>query len=125
MVPAGAYPWTTFASAIGCSKPPPTSPVDAVTNVRVDGLVQGTDYTYDTSGITLNVPVPRSSNVSFDWHMNATPGPCGPAPSDNSAKCVITQWLGSTVTGDYPTDQLDNIRVIRLCDLTEGTCLDQ
>jgi Putative Flp pilus-assembly TadE/G-like len=122
---AGTYPWTSFATTIGCSKPPPTSPVDAVTNVTVDGLVQGTDYTYDTSGITLNVPIPRGSNVSFDWHMDATDGPCGPAPNDSSAKCVITQWLGSTLTGDYPSDRLDNIRVVRLCDLTEGTCLDQ
>lgn len=121
----GTYPWTDFASAINCSKPPPTSPVDAVTNVTVDGLVVGTDYTYDTTGITLNVDIPRHSNVSFAWHMNATPGPCGPAPNDNSAKCVITQYLGSTVTGDYPSDQLDNIRVVRLCDLAEGTCLDQ
>lgn len=124
-IPAGTYSWTAFAAAIGCPKPPPTSPVDAVTNVSVDGLVNGTGYTYDTSGITLNVIVPRRSNVSFDWHMNATPGPCGPAPNDSSAKCVITQWLGSTVTGDYPTDQLDNIRVVRLCDLAQGTCLDQ
>jgi hypothetical protein len=125
IIPAGTYPWTNFASAIGCSKPPPTSPVDAVTNVAVDGLVQGTGYTYDTSGITLNVPIPRRSNVSFQWHMNATDGPCGPPPHDNSAKCVITQWLGSTLTGDYPADQLDNIRVVRLCDLAQGTCLDQ
>ena len=124
-ISAGTYTWTNFALAIGCSKPPPTSPVDAVTNVTVDGLVQGTGYTYNTSGITLNAIVPRHSNVSFDWHMNATPGPCGPAPGDSSAKCVITQWLGSTLTGDYPSDHLDNIRVVRLCDLAQGTCLDQ
>jgi hypothetical protein len=125
IIPVGTYPWTNFASAIGCSKPPPTSPVDAVTNVTVDGLMEGTGYTYDTTGITLLVPIPRHSNVSFDWHMDATDGPCGPPPNDSSAKCVITQWLGSTLTGDYPTDQLDNIRVVRLCDLVQGTCLDQ
>jgi hypothetical protein len=124
-ITAGTYPWTSFASAIGCSKPPPTSPVDGISNVTVEGLIEGTDYTYDTSGITLNVLIPRHSNVSFDWHMNAGDGPCGPPPNDNSAKCVITQWLGSTLTGDYPTDQLDNIRVVRLCDLAQGTCLDQ
>lgn len=54
-----------------------------------------------------------------------TPGPCGPQPDDHSARCLITQYLGSTLTGDYPTDRLDNVRVIRLCDLAQGTCLDQ
>jgi hypothetical protein len=39
--------------------------------------------------------------------------------------CVITTWHGSTLTGDYPEDQLDNIRIVRLCDLAYGTCLDQ
>jgi hypothetical protein len=69
------------------------------------------------TGITnIAITVPVTTTID---------GPCGPRPNDNSAKCVITQWLGSTVTGDYPTDQLDNIRVIRLCDLAEGSCLDQ
>jgi hypothetical protein len=54
-----------------------------------------------------------------------TDGPCGPRPDDHSARCLLTQWLGSTVTGDYPTDRLDHIRVVRLCDLAQGTCLDQ
>jgi hypothetical protein len=57
--------------------------------------------------------------------ITTTEGPCGPRPHDNSAKCVVTQWLGSTLTGDYPSDQLDNIRVVRLCDMAQGTCLDQ
>ena len=123
---AGTYTWTAFATAIGCSKPPPTSPVDAIVGTpSVDGLAPGTGFTWDNSGITLNAIVPRGSSVSFTWHMNAIPGACGPPPTDNSAKCVVTQWLGSTLTGDYPTDHLDNIRVVRLCDLTQGTCLDQ
>jgi hypothetical protein len=124
VIPAGTYDWLAFANAISCPKPPPTSPVDQIVSVSID-TVPPAQYTYTTSGITLNVGIPRRSNVSFTWHMNATPGPCGPTPPDNSAKCVITQWLGSTVTGDYPSDQLDNIRVVRLCDRVEGTCLDQ
>jgi hypothetical protein len=72
------------------------------------------DVVTGITNIAITVPV-----------TTTTDGPCGPRPSDNSAKCVITQWLGSTVTGDYPTDQLDNVTVVRLCDLNEGTCLDQ
>jgi len=124
VIPAGSYDWITFANVIGCPKPPPASPVDQIKAVSID-TVPPARYSATPSGITLNVSIPRHSNVSFTWHMNATPGPCGPMPPDHSAKCVITQWLGSTLTGDYPTDHLDNIRVVRLCDLAEGTCLDQ
>jgi Flp pilus assembly protein TadG len=53
-----------------------------------------------------------------------TYGPCGPPPSDSSAECLITEWRGSTISGDY-SEPLDNIRVVRLCDRAEGTCLDQ
>jgi hypothetical protein len=127
VIPAGSYDWITFANVIGCSKPPPVSPVDLIKTVSISNLPSPPPppYAYDESGITLNVSVPRGSTVSFTWHMNATPGPCGPMPADHSAKCVITQWLGSTLTGDYPSDHLDNVRVVRLCDLAEGTCLDQ
>jgi hypothetical protein len=72
----------------------------------------------------LNIGQPSSVSITVPV-TTTTPGPCGPVPHDSSAKCVITQWLGSTLTDDYPTDDLDNIRVVRLCDLTQGTCLDQ
>jgi Flp pilus assembly protein TadG len=72
----------------------------------------------------LNLGQPSSVSITVPV-TTTTPGPCGPVPNDSSAKCVITQWLGSTLTDDYPTDDLDNIRVVRLCDLAEGTCLDQ
>jgi Flp pilus assembly protein TadG len=52
------------------------------------------------------------------------PGRCGTPPPDSSAVCVITEWHGDTVTGDYDQSK-DNITVIRLCDLAYGTCLDQ
>ena len=103
---------------------PPSTP-DSVVSVHLDSFVEGTDYTYTTSGVTLFRTLVEKTPVSFVLHMDATDGPCGPPPNDSSAKCVITQWLGSTLTGDYPTDQLDNIRVVRLCDMAQGTCLDQ
>jgi hypothetical protein len=54
-----------------------------------------------------------------------TYGSCGPPPPNNSsAECLVTEWNGSTLSGDY-NEPLDNIRVVRLCDLAEGTCLDQ
>jgi Flp pilus assembly protein TadG len=125
--PAGTfYSWTDLANRIngGSCQLPPSTP-DSVISVTLDTFVQPTDFTYTTAGVTLFKTLPEQAPVNFVLHMNATPGPCGPAPNDSSAKCVITQWLGSTLTGDYPADQLDNIRVIRLCDLAQGTCLDQ
>jgi Flp pilus assembly protein TadG len=127
VIPSGTYTWNSFGTAIGCpaNKLPTTLPVDSISDLTVDGLVDGTGYTYDNSGITLNAPVPSHSNVSFTWHMDATYGPCGPPPpGNNSARCVVTQWLGSTLTGDYQSDP-DNLRIVRLCSLPEGTCLDQ
>ena len=123
-VPAGTYDWMAFAAAIACPKPPPSVPVDAITAVSISSL-QPADYTYDTTGITLTKDLPRSSNVSFTWHFDAKPGQCGPVPNDNSAMCVITEWHGSTLTGDYD-QSLDNVTVIRLCDLAyTNSCLDQ
>ena len=124
----GTYTWIEFGTALGCAanKLPPTLPVDSISGLSVDGLQQGTGYTFDTNGITLSSLVAKGSNVSFTWGINATNGPCGPVPpSNSSAMCVITTWHGSTLTGDYPEDQLDNIRIVRLCDLAYGTCLDQ
>jgi len=122
----GTYTWIDFGSKVcAAAKLPPSVPVDAIANVSVDGLQQGTDYTFDTTGITLNAPAPPQSNASFTWTINPTYGPCGPPPpNNNSAKCVITSWQGSTLTGDYQ-GSIDNIRVVRLCDLTYATCLDQ
>jgi hypothetical protein len=59
-----------------------------------------------------------------------TYGPCGPPPpgangnGNSSTRCVVLQWMGSTLTGDYSQPK-DNITVIRLCDYTLGNCLDQ
>ncbi len=73
---------------------------------------------------TLNPGQPSAISITIPV-TTTTDGPCGPRPNDHSARCLITQWLGSTLTGDYPTDRLDHVRVVRLCDLAEGTCLDQ
>ena len=73
---------------------------------------------------TLNPGQPSSISITIPV-TSTTDGPCGPRPNDHSARCLLTQWLGSTLTGDYPGDRLDHVRVVRLCDLAEGTCLDQ
>jgi Flp pilus assembly protein TadG len=120
-VAAGFYDWVTLGNLL-CSgnKVPPSVPVDAISAVNVPGGVNPT-----TSGITLSTPLLKNTQASFHWHFDATYGPCGPPPpSNNSARCVVTQWEGSTVTGDYQ-GSIDNIRVVRLCGLAYGTCLDQ
>jgi Flp pilus assembly protein TadG len=91
---AGTYAWGTFGNGNGC--PGNNNVLDAG----------------QPNPVTITVPV-------------TTYGPCGPPPpGNNSARCVVTQWLGSTLTGDYQSDP-DNLRVVRLCNLDEGTCLDQ
>jgi Flp pilus assembly protein TadG len=91
---AGTYPWGAFGNGNEC--PGNTNVLDAG----------------QPNPITITVPV-------------TTYGPCGPPPpSNNSTRCVVTQWQGSTLTGDYQSDP-DNLRVVRLCNLDEGTCLDQ
>ncbi len=123
----GTYLWTDFATRV-CSGPgvPPSVPLSTVNVTKVGNLQQGTDFTFTNSDITLNVPLPEQSQVTFDWTIAPVYGPCGPPPASNhSAMCVVMQWQGSTVTGDYPTDRKDSITVVRLCDPTLGNCLDQ
>jgi Flp pilus assembly protein TadG len=120
-VAAGFYDWVALGTLL-CSpnKVPPSVPVDAISAVNVPGGINPT-----TSGITLSTPLLKNTQASFTWHFDATYGPCGPPPpSNNSAKCVITSWQGSTLTDDYQ-GSIDNIRVVRLCDRSYGTCLDQ
>lgn len=102
--PAGSYAWKDFGGT-GNQCP------DA--NDVLDGPGQ------QPSQVLITVPV-----------TTTTYGPCGPVPPGNvngnsSARCVLVEWKGSTLTDDYPQDKLDNIRVIRLCDPTLGNCLDQ
>jgi YD repeat-containing protein len=79
-----------------------------------------------------NVTVTNVSNVTITYPVTVfTPGPCGPVPpgsgsgqGNSSARCLLVDWMGSTLTGDYNQPQ-DNLRVIRLCDPDLGNCLDQ
>jgi hypothetical protein len=69
--------------------------------------------------------IPAQSSVKFTLHDDATNGVCGPQPPNNSAVCIIITWKGSTLTGDYPSDRLDDITIVRLCDVAYNSCLDQ
>lgn len=94
----------------------------------------GTPHTWRSLGGTgsgcpgnndvLNVGQPDPAPTITIPVTTTTYGPCGPPPANSSAECLITEWRGSTLSGDY-SEPLDNIRVVRLCDLAEGTCLDQ
>jgi Flp pilus assembly protein TadG len=86
----------------------------------------GVDYSYDpvTRTITWMGAVPKDTKVSFDWLIDPNNGPCGQLPANSSAMCVITQWQGSTLDPGFPPGT-DNNTVLRLCDRTYGTCLDQ
>jgi Flp pilus assembly protein TadG len=123
---ATAYSWFDIAARIngGPCNLPPTLPVDSVISVSLGGLTQPADYTASTSGVTLIKDLTEGKNVSFTLHNDAKVGVCGPAPSDKSAICVLTTWNGSTLTDDYPDEDRDNIRVVRLCDIPLHSCLD-
>lgn len=71
------------------------------------------------TGIALTPPVTITKPVT-----TTTYGPCGPPPDNSSAECLIVEWRGSTISDDY-AESVDNIRVVRLCDMAQGTCLDQ
>jgi len=119
--------WAAFAQSLtgSCALP---AIADSVKTVAINGLTSPGDYTYDTTGITIKTTIPKQTDVSFTLHTDAKPGACGDASqfiSNNSAVCIITTWKGSTLTDDYPTDRLDDITIIRLCDLNENNCLDQ
>jgi Flp pilus assembly protein TadG len=126
-IPASATPYTWDQLGAYLTPPcglPAAFTVDSVTSVSLQGLSTPADYSYDTNGVTLKTPLTERKDVSFTLHMNEKPGPCGPVPNDNSAMCVITEWHGSTLTGDYDQN-LDNVTVIRLCDLAyPNSCLD-
>ncbi len=119
------YSWFDIAGRIngGPCDLPPSLPVDSVTSVSLGGLSQPGDYVATTSGVTLKKDLVEGKNVQFTLHNDAQVGLCGPAPQDNSAVCVVTTWNGSTLT-EYPPQDLDNIRVVRLCDLPLHSCLD-
>jgi hypothetical protein len=99
--PAGPYTWQVFGGGGGC--PGNNDVVDATPN-----------------------PLTITTTV-----VTTVDGPCGPVPSgangngNSSARCVLVKWMGSTVTGDYPTDRLEKMRIVRLCDPSLGNCLDQ
>ena len=120
----GTYPWATFGALMtpGCRVP---ARIDSVTSAAIQGFETPADFTYDVNGITVKRAIPGQTNVHYVLHADAIPGPCGTTPSNNSAVCIITTWRGSTLTGDYPAEDLDNITVLWLCDLAVGTCLDQ
>jgi Flp pilus assembly protein TadG len=122
-VSPGVYTWSQFSSRFtGCQTPPAV--VDSVTNISIPNLNSPADYTFDTTGITLTKQIPKQTTVAFKLHTNATPGACGPVPSNSSAVCIVTSWQGSTLSDDYQPSQ-DNVTVVRLCDLTYNTCLDR
>jgi hypothetical protein len=97
-----------------------------VNSVSLEGLTQGPDYTYDTTGVTTTKQIADGADVTFSLHTNAVYGACGDVTlHDRSAVCIITTWQGSTLTNDYPSDKRDNITILRLCELAYNTCLDQ
>jgi hypothetical protein len=120
----GTFTWAVFGSKLtpGCT--PPTK-IDSVVSVNIPGFSSPADIEYDVNGITVKRAIPGQTDVNYVLHTDAVPGPCGPVPSNRSAVCIITTWQGSTLTGDYPAEDLDNITVVRLCDLATDTCLDQ
>ena len=120
----------TVTTASGWQGSCPTSvPVDEITNVTVSQVKQsdpacctlGVDHAYDAAARTIQWlgEVPMETRVSFTWTNS---GPCGTPPANASAMCVVTTWEGSTLDPGFPPGT-DKNTVVRLCDLSYGTCL--
>src|SRR5262245_19910467 len=87
------------------------------------------DYHYDPATRTITwlgpqAQLPKNTKISFGWMIDPNNGPCGQIPANNSAICVVSTWNHSTLDTDFPPGT-DNNTVIRLCDPTVGSCLDQ
>jgi hypothetical protein len=126
-IASGTYTWSAFASMLtgNCSLPPAA---DSVKSVTIAGQSSPNDYIYDTTGITVKTAIPKQTDVAFTLHTNQVLGDCGDPSqytTNNSAVCIVLTWQGSTLTGDYPSDRLDDITIVRLCDLDYNSCLDQ
>ena len=114
----------------GC---PIRTPTDTISNVALTNTPSGpacctlgVHYTYDAVSRTVTWlgAVPTRTKITFDWTLDPNNGPCGPVPSNASAMCVLIDWQGSTLDDDF-VPGTDKNTVVRLCDLSFGTCLDQ
>ncbi|HET9250281.1 MAG TPA: pilus assembly protein TadG-related protein [Actinomycetota bacterium] len=124
----------TITSSNGDWQGCPGSIPDAITSMSVTQAKNndppccqvGVDFTYDdqTHVITWIGAVPKNTAVQFDWLIDPNNGPCGTLPPNSSAMCVVTSWQGSTLDDDFPAGT-DKNTVVRLCDFSYGTCLDQ
>jgi hypothetical protein len=121
---------TASAGWQGC---PIRTPTDTISNVVLTNppsapacCTLGIHYTYDAVSRTITWlgPVPTRTKITFDWTLDPNNGPCGPVPPNASAMCVLIDWQGSTLDDDF-VPGTDKNTVVRLCDLSFGTCLDQ
>lgn len=102
--------------------------------VDIGGKAIGS-YTWNSLGnggqcpsnqVVLDASQPNTVSVLYPV-TTTTNGVCGPAttiPKSSSAMCVVMEYHGSTLTGDF-NDGHDTTTVVRLCDLDLGNCLDQ
>jgi hypothetical protein len=79
------------------------------------------DYCYNptTRAVFWNSagPAPENQNydVSFDWSND---GPCGTPPGNNSAHCLVVDYVDQAIGGSAPGqgDPNSNIRAYKLCE---------
>jgi Flp pilus assembly protein TadG len=79
------------------------------------------DYCYDPATRTVlwnsAGPAPENQNytVSFDWSND---GPCGTVPGNNSAHCLVVDYVDTQIGGSRPGqgDPNSNIRAYKLCE---------
>ena len=67
----------------------------------------------------------RGSNVRLDWDYSEG-GPCGVPPNNSSAVCLQVHTVEVQFGGSLPGQGANyNLRAVRLCDLTFGSCPEE
>jgi hypothetical protein len=114
-----------IASGLGCT------PYDSITNVQMNAngnpkcCTLGSQYTYDAVNHVIHWTGGNRNNVRLSWDYTED-GPCGPAPNNSSAECMLVTTVEARFGGSNPGGGADfGVRAVRLCDLAIGSCPEQ
>jgi hypothetical protein len=111
------------APGLGCV------PYDTIGNVELNAkgpggqcCTEGTHYTYDPIDHVVDWIDGVRDRVTISWDY-AEGGPCGVAPGNASAVCILVTTVEVQIGGTDPGGGADfGLRAIRLCDLEIGSC---
>jgi hypothetical protein len=112
----------TIAPGLGCT------PYDAISNVKMSRngnpkcCTLGVDFNYNATTHVVDWIGANRTNVTLSWDYSQG-GPCGVPPNNSSAVCLKVHTVEVRFGGSAPGQGANfNLRAVRLCDLTIGSC---